>query len=85
MAKLSNKYYFSGGVCKSEKRLDGKVIIITGSNTGIGFEAALDLAKRGISNVRLVWTERDFNSNYKQRCKSDSSLSRFEKSPTSMR
>ena len=51
---LANKFYFSGDVCKSKNRLDGKVAIITGSNTGIGFEAALDLAKRGIPNVRLV-------------------------------
>jgi NAD(P)-dependent dehydrogenase (short-subunit alcohol dehydrogenase family) len=39
--------YFSGGVCKSKNRLDGKTAIITGSNTGIGYETALDFAKRG--------------------------------------
>lgn len=28
------------------KKLDGKVIIVTGANTGIGYETALDLAGR---------------------------------------
>ena len=44
---MANKFYFSGGVCKSKNRLDDKIAIITGSNTGIGYEAALDFAKRG--------------------------------------
>ena len=44
---LANRLYFSGSICKSQKRLDGKTVIITGCNTGIGFETALDLARRG--------------------------------------
>ena len=37
----------AGGKCLSKARLEGKTVVITGCNTGIGFETAKDMSKRG--------------------------------------
>ncbi|XP_033757002.1 retinol dehydrogenase 12-like [Pecten maximus] len=50
--------FIAGGVCLSNKRLDGKTVIITGCNTGIGLETAKELSARG---ARVIMACRDLD------------------------
>ena len=48
------KKYWAGGVCKSQAKLHGKTVIITGSNTGIG-EYFVRFKRRLLFVLKILW------------------------------
>lgn len=50
-------YKFSCGICKCKDSMINRVVVITGSNTGIGFETAEKLAQRG---AKVILACRDY-------------------------
>lgn len=57
---MYRKYLQGGQFQNNEIRIDRKVVIVTGCNTGIGKETVLELARRG---ARIYMACRDY-----QRC-----------------
>ncbi|XP_011151631.1 retinol dehydrogenase 13 isoform X2 [Harpegnathos saltator] len=50
------KDYLGGPMYNQEEKLDDKIVIITGANTGIGFDTAREMAKR---NAKVIMACRD--------------------------
>ena len=48
------KKHFSGGVNKQHTSLHGQIIVITGANTGLGFEAAKHMATLNPKKIILA-------------------------------
>jgi FlaA1/EpsC-like NDP-sugar epimerase len=48
LAWLFNKFWMNRLLYSSTQSMEGKTVLITGGNAGIGYETAKDLLQRGI-------------------------------------
>ena len=48
------RWYFGGSYNKYETNLEGKIIVVTGANTGLGFESVKKLSELGAETVILA-------------------------------
>ncbi|CAG2169960.1 unnamed protein product, partial [Oppiella nova] len=58
LKELTQNVFGLRSKCQSTRRLDGQVVVITGANTGIGKETALQLSLRG---AKIIIGCRDVN------------------------
>jgi len=72
--------WVGGGVCGIKKDLQGKVAIITGSNTGIGFQTAQELASQGC-HVFLACRNHTLGKEAVDKIKQNLKLAQVEFSP----
>jgi hypothetical protein len=62
--------YMSGENCRSTQKMNGKTVLITGANSGMGFEVAKEMAFRG--NYKTLYTQCIMKCIICQKCASES-------------
>jgi len=80
LSKASGKSYWNGGICNVSANLTGKNIIITGGNTGIGYETARTLAIMG-GNVVIACRDENRGSRAVQNLRSETNSEKIEYLP----